>query len=255
MRDFLFNQRMFPFIILLKYYYYSYFLNRKIVTVKLKKTNFSKHNFTIRCRNRIDRNVIDYVFFKQYHQNQDQLINSSPVILDLGSNIGLTIADYKIKYPESKVYGYEMDKENFDLAIKNTSNFNNVKLFNKAVWKNKGTIRYDNNNVPDAYTINNNYSNKGIEVECISIPDILIDNNIHYVDILKMDIEGAELEIIYNHNNSWLSKIKTINIEFHNQTDEEMEKHVSFFINKGFNAKRGSLHWNSIEGFNNTLIN
>ncbi|RZK12490.1 MAG: FkbM family methyltransferase [Flavobacterium sp.] len=207
----------------------------------------------IRFANRIDRNVLDYVFFKQYHQGQiNDILTSTPIILDLGSNIGLTVADFKIKYPGSKVYGYEMDKGNFVLARKNCEKFNQVQLFNKAVWKNTGKIRYGNDNTPDAYSVTE-HSPTGIEVECITISDILEENNLAYVDILKMDIEGAELDIIYSHDVSWLARIKSFNIEFHNQTEVEMNRHIDFFNSHGFFTQRGLHHWNSLEGRNNSF--
>jgi tRNA1(Val) A37 N6-methylase TrmN6 len=48
-------------------------------------------------------------------------ISTNPVFLDLGSNIGLTIAHMKQIYPTSKIVGYEMNKENYILAKENTN--------------------------------------------------------------------------------------------------------------------------------------
>ena len=254
-KDFWFNTKIFPFSIVIKYYTFSYILHRKSLTVRLKKKNLQTYKWRIRCRNRIDRNVIDYVFFKQYHQSTyADIKTTAPIILDLGSNIGLTIADYKIKYPNSIIYGYEMDKENYDLAVENSRKFSNVNLFNKAVWTKKSVITYQNNDISDAYSIDVNYSAKGVQIECLSIPDILVENSIGFVDILKMDIEGAELEIFYNQNLSWLSIIKSFNIEFHHQTEEQMNKHLTLFRNYGFEAKKSLIHWNSIEGINIKLL-
>ena len=68
-------------------------------------------------------------------------------------------------------------------------------------------------------------------VECISMPTLLNQYSISTVDILKMDIEGAEEAIFCRNPESWLDRIKLLIIEFHgannirNQTLNVLRQH------------------------------
>lgn len=247
-KDFLFNLRIFPLATVVSYYYRSYLIKRKFVDVNIKKKELGNIAIKIRCRNGIDKNVLYYSFFCNYHLTKSIHLNkANPVILDLGSNIGCTIIDIKLKYPGAIVYGYEMDIENYELAISNCSNFTNVHLFNKAVWINNDTITYNNNDHADAYSINT-LSTEGSVVACQTIENILDENKIERVDFLKMDIEGAEVSILNELNLSWLDKICSFNIEFHNIDEEELGYYFRILTDKGFNVWKSILHWSAIEG-------
>ena len=52
-------------------------------------------------------------------------------------------------------------------------------------------------------------------VTCITLPEIFDQWKLDHVDVLKMDIEGAEYEIIRETPISILQKIKKISMEFH----------------------------------------
>lgn len=54
-----------------------------------------------------------------------------------------------------------------------------------------------------------------IEVPTISIPSFLTKHNIEKIDLLKMDIEGAEIGVFKGMNDELLKSIKQITVEFH----------------------------------------
>lgn len=248
--DLIFNARLFHWMGVFKYYYYSYFLRKEFITVKLKAKELNKVKIKIRCRNGVDRNVLDYVFNQKYHIT-DELFSykRNPLILDLGSNIGCTILDFKLRYPDSVIYGYEMDIDNYNLALTNCKGFSNVYLFNKAVWIKKDTIVYDKSNQPDAYSITNEQNNKKpLSVGSIGIRDIIQENNIESIDYLKMDIEGAELDIINEEDLSWLKSVHSFNIEFHHISDSMLEKYIALLAAYGFNVSKSKYHWSALIG-------
>ena len=246
--DFKFNKKIFSVNTLMKYYAYSYLLRKAFVKVSVKKNELNRTTIKIRCRNGVDRQVIYYVFFQKFHFTPSVYLNKRrPVILDIGSNIGCTIIDFKIKYPDSIVYGYEMDVDNYDLAVVNCLPFADVHLFNKAVWIKKGKISYNKNDQTDAYSIHSPGNVKNNEVDCISIMDIIKGNNIETVDILKMDIEGAEVSIFNETDLSWLDKVLSLNIEFHNVSEIELERYIQLLKGRGFNASKSQKHWSAIE--------
>jgi FkbM family methyltransferase len=247
--DFIFNFGIFPFKILIKYYFYSYFLGKKIVTVRIKTKELNKIQIKIRCRNGVDRKVLYYVFFQKFHiVNSINLKREDPVILDLGSNIGCTIIDLKLRYPGSVIFGYEMDVDNYNLAVANCRNFSDVHLFNKAVWTKKDMISYNKNDPSDAYSISAEPGHKSSKVACLTMADILKENKIEWIDFLKMDIEGAEINILKETDISWLNSVLAFNIEFHHIAAAELNEYIQLLTMKGFSVWKSKKHWNAIEG-------
>jgi len=248
--DLILNARLFSWMDVLKYYYYSYFLRKEFITVKLKAKELNKVKLQIRCRNGVDRNVLNYVFNQKYHITNEPFLNKqNPVILDLGSNIGCTVLDFKLRYPGSIIYGFEMDLDNYNLAMTNCKGFSNVYLFNQAVWIKKDTIVYDKSNQPDAYSIINvQNSKKSLSVASLSISDIINENNIGSIDFLKMDIEGAEIDILNEDDLSWLTLVHSFNIEFHHISDSMLEKYIPLLSAYGFNVSKSKYHWSALIG-------
>lgn len=216
----------------------------------LKPKGF-RHNIKIR-RNYVDREVIHYVLQDQYHlPPKSSKISRTPVILDLGSNIGLTIVHMKHIYPNAKIIGYEMNKENFLLAKRNTKFFDDVIVNNKAVWFENKVVFYKINSCHDAYSVIDNKElsenkQEKVEVQSTTIPNIIEEYNLNYVDYLKMDIEGAEEAILNSDDLSWLNIIHSMNIEMHLDDNEKIFDYIKIIESKGFKAWKDDKHWSSI---------
>ncbi len=211
---------------------------------KYEKKNVASHSFLLR-RKSIDSEVFDYVFNEKYHRPYKQL-GERPIILDLGTNIGLSIIDFKILAPDSIIYGFEMDNDNYKLACKNTMGLTDVFIFNKAVWFEGTTFTYTKNGNFDAYKlgVDNSVRGREVTVSTISIDQIIRDNKLTYIDYVKMDIEGAELEV-FEASVNWLKIVKEIKIEVH-YPDEKFD----FFFRKlkefGFTVLKDTHHWSTI---------
>ena len=124
-----------------------------------------KHNIKIR-KNYTDREVVHYVVQGQYHlPPKPSKLSNRPDILDLGSNIGLTIAHLKHVYPDSKIIGYEMNKDNYFLAKRNTEFYNNAVVNNEAIWVEDTMVTYISSSNYDAYSITNQPKDNGITKE------------------------------------------------------------------------------------------
>lgn len=76
-------------------------------------------------------------------------------------------------------------------------------LLERALWKERGTLKFFPPKNPDhvshsALDFQNDYSQKGefIEVEALSYKDLVNEFDIEEVSLLKLDIEGAEVEVL-----------------------------------------------------------
>ncbi len=201
-------------------------------------------------RNKTDRDVFLSTFFNQYHRINYPL-GKAPVIIDLGSNIGLTIIDYLQQYPDAVITGVEMDEGNFAIAKQNTAPYPAVTLLHRAAWKEDGHVMYNG-----ADTQSYGIAAEGIAVAAISLSSLLA--NMPKVDLLKMDIEGAEYPVLLGSSDKrWLSKIKYLNIEVHNTAEENaqtgMQKIIEELRAHNFEAVASNNHWSSVIAVNKGL--
>jgi FkbM family methyltransferase len=207
-----------------------------------------KINIYIRANSLTDRKVLKYVFYDQYHLPPVPLPEES-IILDLGSNIGLTLRHFAKLYPLAKIYGYEMDSNNFAIAELNCKGFNNITLSNCAVWTEIGKVNYDAGNNSDAFSIEEVSGRKATQtVNSITVSKILSDHNIKSIDYLKMDIEGAEKNILKS-NLDWTDCVNLMNIEIHDK--KFIDEAMRILTNIGFQCWRHPHHSFSIFAKNN----
>lgn len=206
-----------------------------------------KQSIKIR-KNFIDKEVVEYVLIDKYHlPPKGAKLSKAGVILDLGSNIGLTIAHLKQVYPSMTIYGYEMNTNNYLLAKRNTNTYKNVQLNNQAIWIDNTTVAYSANSDFDAYSINHKTNNNDrIEIEATSILNIIEKYQLNEIDYVKMDIEGAEKHILKQKDIRWLQYVKSINLELHLDEGETIKTYIDILKNSGFNAWEDNKHWSSI---------
>lgn len=226
----------------------------KCLNVSYFPVYIEHHKIYIRTFNQVDINVLNYVFRDFNHRPFYQLMNERPVILDLGVNIGCTILDFKKEYPLASIIGCEMDADNYKMAIKNCSKYDDVKLLNVAAWHEDGCVNYfkgiDTYSNPDAYSIVKDNINSSsisaalLSVRAVSVNSLIREFSLKEIDYVKMDIEGAELEVIQK-NNDWLKIVKQINIEYHTG-EVDAKKIMEALIAKGFNPFKGANHPSTI---------
>lgn len=178
-----------------------------------------------------------------YHNQVNQL-----TILDLGSNIGTTIIDLKNLYPNSLIIGVELNLENYNMLCRNTKNIPNLQLFNNAIWSNDIEVEYEGENHQSfkvSTDSSHDYHNKN-KIQGITINSIVKQLNIKRIDYLKMDIEGAEIEVFTNSKIDWLDITSCINVEIHDKI--YFETIFEILEKKQFFCFKDSRHWSSIIG-------
>jgi len=113
-----------------------------------------------------------------------------PVIVDAGGNIGMSAIWFKQNYPESTLTVYEADPSLSAVLTRNLASANifAVDVQNAAVWIKDGFVAFDNLG-QDKGTVN---PAGAIQVRAIDLALHLPER----VDLLKMDVEGAEYAIV-----------------------------------------------------------
>jgi FkbM family methyltransferase len=180
-------------------------------------------------------NVNQHDYFK--HVN----LMEKPCIIDIGAHIG-TFSVYSGKrFPNAQIFSYEPDEKNYEKLLKNLqiNNILNVTTYNNAIGKSKKkSLLYpmNNNGFGSVGSTLLNNGLKGIEISCLSLKDILINNDIQNCDFLKMDCEGSEFEIILNSDQETLKKIKSITMEYHEINTHNKEELKDFLLHQGYDV-------------------
>ncbi|MCO6494270.1 MAG: FkbM family methyltransferase [Bacteroidetes bacterium] len=152
------------------------------------------------------------IFYRQYyHFSTTQ--KSAPVILDCGANIGLSAFWFLKNYPQAKVYCFEPDPDVFEKLKYNLSCFKpeNYELINKAVFTSNTTQTFVADG-KDGGMLKETIGNNVIKVETLDFKEFM--KNFSKIDMLKIDIEGAEQQLI-PHIKDELHKVNNLFIEYH----------------------------------------
>ena len=209
-----------------------YFLVNMLLSLGINKIYLRKVVFPIHLRSKSSDLLVFHQIFT--FQEYDIKIGFVPkFIIDAGANIGLASVFFSNKFPESKIVAIEPERSNFEMLERNTKHYSNIFLL-KRVLTNEPNLSFDvidkgYGNWGFVTAIKElKYSGKLIEtVKTITIDEILIDNNLEYLDLLKIDIEGGEKQLFDTNYESWLPKTRCVIIELHDGINKGSSK--SFF--------------------------
>lgn len=151
-----------------------------------------------------------------YRFNSD---SDTPRIVDCGANTGLSIIYLKKLFPKAKITAFEPDSNIFKLLQENLNEFgfNDVELINKAVWNKNSSIKFLASGAVGG-RISENEDEKTVEIQTARLKDLLNEP----IDFLKIDIEGAEFDVIDDCKDK-LENVKNIFIEYHSEEKREQK--------------------------------
>ena len=195
--------------------------------------------------NTSDIDVFYQVFgFKQYLLKKKI---DPTVIIDCGAHVGYSAVYFASTFPNATVIAIEPDRQNFELLLKNTAYYQNVKCLNAGVWKHAAeleTIEYAGRGwatkTKAAEVV------KKSNVPGLGVSDILSKFELNKIDIIKIDIEGSEIELFeIGYYESWLNKTSILIIELHDRIRKGCSKSLFTAMSK-FNFTLGNKGENLI---------
>lgn len=156
--------------------------------------------------------------------NQDKVIQNlvgtdSPVIFDIGANVGQTIEKLKKVWPKSTIYSFEPLPDAYEKLTFWSDFWKSVHTYNIALGSKDGTQEFNvskhqpmlssfyelNENSRDSIAVNRPepghkdfLESSKIQVNVRTLDSFTKEHNIQHIDIIKMDAQGAEPEILEN---------------------------------------------------------
>lgn len=193
-----------------------------------------------------DRSSLQDLLFHQTYL-PPKTISRPKVIVDLGANVGYTVAHFASFYPSARIIGVELDAGNFLLAQENTRWCNDrVTLINAAIWSSDGYVNFDGPGEDAFHVVGSAVADQGIpspaptrRARSLTMATLIKDFDLKRIDYLKMDIEGGEAEVILAADPSWLAMVDAMKIELHDVDYHDFDRALSAY---GFRCYPDSRH-------------
>ena len=143
------------------------------------------------------------------------------VIMDAGANIGLVTALMASRYPAARVIAIEPEVSNFDLLSTNAKLYPNVETLHAALWHRNEDIDLVDPGAGNWGFRTFEEEGRGRSRVCQSVQGKTVDRimnelSIDYIDVLKIDIEGAEKEVFHDAS-AWISRVGMLIVELHEE--------------------------------------
>jgi FkbM family methyltransferase len=164
-----------------------------------------------------DRQTVWELFF---HRPYDGLLPFDyRTVLDLGANVGLTLA-YLIyrNAPIERYVGVEPDPETFAILARQVEALgmaSRSRLFNVAAGDRDGVLRFHTSGQSIIHQVG---ETGDLEVPARTVGGLLDDAGLAEVDLMKLDIEGGERQVIADAP-AWARRVKRIAAELHYDMD------------------------------------
>lgn len=143
-------------------------------------------------------------------------------IIDLGANIGLASRFFAAAYPHARILCVEPDQGNVEVLRMNLGSGvgERVKILRAAAWGEDRAVAVSRPPAPgqfDSITVQEVAEGTQNDVNVtagLRLGEIILRSGFPRVDLLKIDIEGAEAQVLRG-DLAWTSAVSGIAIEFH----------------------------------------
>lgn len=190
----------------------------------MKFNTFQYKHFIINCLNEEEaRKIIEEKFENEEYKTE--LTTDTPLIIDAGAHIGISVLYFKSVFPKSRIIAFEPEPNNFQLLEKNISvnNLTDVSTYNYALSNYEGEAvlltpfdspkrAYWGNTLRKELWGPDDPDTNEIRVQTIKLSTYINEK----IDLLKLDIEGEETNVIKELEQAGkFPFIKNIVLEFH----------------------------------------
>lgn len=140
------------------------------------------------------------------------------LIIDAGANAGFASIFFLNTYPAATVIAVEPESSNFEALKRNCSCYPNFKSIHSAIWKSNTSLKIiDQSAGKTAFRVVETSKNDPDSFPAVTFEKILADSGFSQIDILKIDIEGAEKEIFKENYKNWIDRVEVMIIELHDR--------------------------------------
>lgn len=166
--------------------------------------------------------LFDEIFVEEHYRYEAP--TDSPRIVDAGANIGMAALYFKLLYPKARIVSIEPTGASYALLKRNVGSLPGVETFQLALAAGRGTVDFITSTSLDGgdlaasaskYDVLGKLGHKQSDLNHERVPTDTLNRFLKEpVDLLKIDIEGAEGEVLEAAQQN-LAKIGRIFLEHH----------------------------------------
>lgn len=164
----------------------------------------------------INYQASDLKVFNTFISKKFKSTDDVKIIFDIGSCHALESVEFAKRYKKSKIFTFEANPISYQVCLENSKEYSSISVINKAVNDYDGMCKFypmdkdktittwedGNQGASSLYLANGAYDHiekyvqYEIEVPCTRIDTFCKENNLNFVDIVWMDLQGAELKAL-----------------------------------------------------------
>lgn len=142
--------------------------------------------------------------------------HAEPRILDCGANIGLASLSFKRMYPRARITAFEADPRLTEMARENlqVNGAGDVEVVQAAVWTREGTLEFQCEGADSGGIASLARGSRRGPIR--TVPSVRLRDWLERepIDLLKLDVEGAEAEILADCTGA-LGRVRVLIAEIH----------------------------------------
>jgi FkbM family methyltransferase len=184
---------------------------RKMIGIYASLSDRSRYDdevtLKLRVRNRTFPFVMRvsdiFIVAEILHEKQYRMQSYVPLdgtIIDAGGNIGVSMVWFLAQYPQADIHIFEPADENLHFLSRNAAPWRQVTLSRSALARESGELNLYHGEFGGMHSTLHNPDvdvSKAEPVVAIALADYLDDQAIATIDLLKLDIEGGEIEALH----------------------------------------------------------
>lgn len=163
-----------------------------------------------------DCDVLRQIFIEQEYRLFDA--ESVRTIVDCGAYAGFSSAYFLTTYPDAQVFAIEPDPANVALCRQNLAPFGSrARVIQAAVWSSNRPLELRHDWLDGrewSSRVTEQAAAGGDAIRGIDLPTTITQTGWERIDLIKMDIEGAEIDV-FGGPVEWLSRVRNLAIELH----------------------------------------
>lgn len=176
--------------------------------------------------------------------------NPAPRILDCGANIGVSVLRYKQLFPNAEIVAFEPDPKLNTLLRRNlvTNGAGDVEVVEAAVWSEANSISF----ICEG-TLGGHIASEENEIDStvkgrhsiVTVPTVPLKEYLERpVDLIKMDIEGAELAVLRSCRDN-MDQVSSLIVEVHHLVEraDVLSEILMILYTAGFHVAVNSNVW------------
>jgi FkbM family methyltransferase len=148
-----------------------------------------------------------------------ELLVGAETIIDVGANIGLFSYYARRQAPAARIFAFEADPATFKLLVENTRHLS-VDCSHRAVASCDDEIEFFSAPISawsSMYAVLGAAGGERVKVRATRLSEFVRQREIRQIDVLKIDVEGAEYDILLGDTKLWKTSIKALLVEVDRQ--------------------------------------